>query len=527
MLALPLLRALAVLAGIVWVVMAPPAFPGRGAVAGVALAFLAYSVALGAALWARPGPILRRNFSVLVVDLAFALVLIHLTGGATSTLFLALLLIAGLQSYYYGMRRGIGVAVGSAVAYLLVIWPTITPADWANLAIRLAVLTGTALGVGLLAEVEEGERAKVAALTQESQRREQFIRNVVEGLSEGVVALDREGRILAWNHAMETRYDVAPAEVMGQSFLDVFPNIRREAWARTLQRLLRGEIEDFTQEEVEHETLRKGRVILNLKGSLLRQQGAVVGAVLLVEDVTERMALERTARQTEKLAALGTLATGLAHELNNPIGIISSRAELMLLEAEAQPLPDELRDDLKVLHRHAQRVARIAQGLLSFARQSPGEQGPVDLNRLVDETALLVEKQTVREGIALKLNLAADLPPVWGDANALQQVLMNLLTNARDAVTEGGAIVVETGPAPRAGSVRLVVRDTGRGIPPEVIPQIFDPFFTTKTEGTGLGLSISYRIVREHHGTVDVESFPGKGTTFILTFPAAAARSPA
>ncbi len=527
MLALPLLRALAILAGLVWVVMAPPHFPGRGAVAAVVLGFLVYSVALGAALWARPGPILRRNFHVLLVDLTFALVLIHLTGGATSTLFLALLLIAGLQSYYYGLRRGLTVAVGSALAYLAVIWPTITPAEWANLAIRLAVLVGTALGVGLLAEVEAGERAKVSALTREVERREQFIRSVVEGLSEGVVALDRDGRILAWNRAMETRYDVAAPDVMGRTLLDVFPNIRRETWAGPLQQLLRGEIAEFRLEEVAHESLRKGRVTLNLKGSSLRQGGDVAGAVLLVEDVTERVALERTARQTEKLAALGTLAAGLAHELNNPIGIISSRAELMLLEAETQPLPEELRDDLKVLHRHAQRVARIAQGLLSFARQSAGDQGPVDLNRLVDETALLVDKQIGREGVTLRLDLAPHLPPVWGDANALQQVLMNLLTNARDAVSEGGEIVVETGPAPRAGGVRLVVRDTGRGIPPEMIPQIFDPFFTTKSEGTGLGLSISYRIVREHQGTVDVESFPGRGTTFVLTFPAAAARSPA
>jgi signal transduction histidine kinase len=198
----------------------------------------------------------------------------------------------------------------------------------------------------------------------------------------------------------------------------------------------------------------------------------------------------------------------------------------MLLEAEAQPLAEELRDDLHVLHRHAQRVARIAQGLLSFARQSPGEQGPVDLNRLVDETALLVDKQIGREGVTLSRHLTTSLPPVWGDANALQQVLMNLLTNARDAVSEGGEITVETGPAPRPGGVRLLVRDTGRGIPPEVIPQIFDPFFTTKSEGTGLGLSISYRIVREHQGTVDVESLPGKGTTFILTFPVAGPRSP-
>jgi signal transduction histidine kinase len=264
-------------------------------------------------------------------------------------------------------------------------------------------------------------------------------------------------------------------------------------------------------------------VVQNLKGSLLRQGGRPAGAVLLIHDITERVALERSARQAEKLAALGTLAAGLAHELNNPIGIISSRIEIMLLDADSEPLPREVVEDLRVLHRHAQRVARIAQGLLSFARQSPGQRGPVDLNHLVEETLLLMEKQVVKDGIVVKRSLAPVLPPVWGDGNALQQVVLNLLTNARDALERGGEIAVETASAPgRPGSARLVVRDTGPGIPPDVLPRIFDPFFTTKSGGTGLGLSISYGIVRDHQGTVDVQSRSGQGTTFILTFPAMA-----
>ena len=138
---------------------------------------------------------------------------------------------------------------------------------------------------------------------------------------------------------------------------------------------------------------------------------------------------------------------------------------------------------------------------------------------MVDETLLLVEKMIVKDGAGIRRALAPDLPPVWGDANALQQVVMNLLTNARDAVKGGGEISIETSAMREpSGGVRLVVRDTGPGIPPEVLPKIFDPFFTTKAEGTGLGLSISYGIVREHQGTVDVRSAPGEGTTFVLTF---------
>ena len=335
-----------------------------------------------------------------------------------------------------------------------------------------------------------------------------------------MVALDLEGRVVAWNRAMQERYDVAADEVLGQGFLDRFPNYVPEGLAEPLRRLLAGEIEHFALEALAHETLRKGRVVQNLKGSLLRHGGRPAGAVIFIQDITERVALERSARQAEKLAALGTLAAGLAHELNNPIGIISSRVEIMLLDAESQPLPQEVTEDLRVLHRHSQRVARTAQALLSFARQPPGQRAPVDLNHLVEDTLLLMEKQMVKDGIAVKRALALELPPVWGDDNALQQVLLNLLTNARDALDRGGEIAVETAPvAGHPGATRLVVRDTGPGIPPEVLPKIFDPFFTTKSAGTGLGLSISYGIVRDHKGTLDVQSRAGEGASFIVTFP--------
>jgi PAS domain S-box-containing protein len=520
-LALPLLRALALVAAFAWLALAPPDFPGRTRVGITLLGFLIYSGMIYVGLWARPTWTLRHHNVVLVGDLAFALSLIWFTGGARSAMFLALLVIAGLQSYYYGLRHGVAVAVTTALAYLAVIWPTLVQVEMANFAIRTSVLLGTAIGAGILAEIEERERLRVARLNQEAVAREQFIRGVVESLREGVVVLDRDGRVSAWNRAMEERYAIRAKEVLGRSFFDLFPNFKREGLAEPLEKLLRGEAEEFTLEAVEHETLRRGRVILNMKGSLLREHRAPAGAVLLIEDITERVALEHSARQAERLAALGTLSAGLAHELGNPIGIISSRIELMLMEAESQELPGDLQADLRVLHRHAQRVARVAQRLLSFARHSPGERRLVDLNHVVEETLLLLEKQVTKEGITLLRSLARNLPPIEGDANALQQVVLNLLTNAREAMTDGGEIRIETGTvADRPGWLCLAVSDTGPGIPLEELPKIFDPFYTTKPEGTGLGLSVSYGIVRDHQGTIDVQSEPGKGTTFVLTFPA-------
>jgi signal transduction histidine kinase len=189
-------------------------------------------------------------------------------------------------------------------------------------------------------------------------------------------------------------------------------------------------------------------------------------------------------------------------------------------------LPETIRTDLRVLHRNAHRIARIAQGLLSFARPSAGGQAPVQLNDVVRDTLLLAEREVTRAGIALTVEAADALPLVRGDASALEQVLLNLVTNAAAAVEAGGAIRITTRAHPeRAGAVQLIVADSGCGIAPDVLPHIFDPFFSTKPEGTGLGLSVSHGIVREHGGTLDVESAPGQGTRVTVTLPAADQRA--
>jgi signal transduction histidine kinase len=393
-LVLPLLRILAIVLGVLWVLLTPAVESQRGPVGVTLLGFTVYSAIVIAALGAWPAAVVRRSSVVLVGDVAFALALIALSGGAASTLFLALLVIAGLQSYQYGMRRGLAVGVAVAIAYVVVCWPTLQ-GEVANVVVRLATLLGISAGAGIVADLEATERRKVTALTA-------------------------------------------------------------------------------------------------------------------------------SVNQAEKLAALGTLAAGIAHEINNPIGVITSRVELMRLDADVHQLPEEVRDDLAVVHRQAGRVARITQGLLSFARKSPREWTSIDLNRIVDDTLVLLEHPLTRHGVSVVAARAHGLPRIAGDRNALQQVLVNLLTNARDAIAGAGTIEVRTEASPDRRQVRLSVRDTGRGIPPETLSRIFEPFFTTKAEGTGLGLAISYGIVRDHHGTIDVDSRPDHGTTFTVTLPAAA-----
>ena len=373
---------------------------------------------------------------------------------------------------------------------------------------------------------EAAERQRHTQVSEALDRERDYSRLLLEGANALVVGLDTTGRVTLFNSAAEALTGYRRTDVRGRNWFDVFAPRERypEAWKEFARVLRSGQSGDSETPIV---TAGGDERVIAWRTTALRDTAAMTGVLAFGIDVTERklaeaqrVALEQMARRSEKLAALGTLAAGLAHELNNPIGIITSRIELMLEDAGAA-LPEPIREDLGVLHRHAQRVARIASGLLSFARQSSGERMPVDLNHVVEETLLLAERQMTKQGITVETRLAPDLPLVLGDANTLQQVLLNLVTNAWDAVERDGRVTIETSVAAGTrGTVRLVVADTGRGIEPEMLPRIFDPFFSTKPKGTGLGLAITDGIVREHGGTIDVESAPRRGTRFVLTFPA-------
>lgn len=256
----------------------------------------------------------------------------------------------------------------------------------------------------------------------------------------------------------------------------------------------------------------------------------------LEEKLTERTRQLSVAHaqimQSEKLAATGKLAAGVAHEINNPISVIINRIECMMLEtgadAEGAKLPQNLIDDLEVINIHAHRIAQITRGLLTFARKAPADFSPIEVNSLVEEVLLLMEKELVKSKINVERQLAVDLPSILANANQIQQVIINLLNNAWEAMPNGGSISIKTErilKGEKGEAVQLSISDTGHGVNEEKLNKLFDPFFTTKERGTGLGLSISYGIVKEHNGQIEVESEPGKGTTFTITLPAATNKS--
>jgi two-component system NtrC family sensor kinase len=249
--------------------------------------------------------------------------------------------------------------------------------------------------------------------------------------------------------------------------------------------------------------------------------------VVLVEDVTDQQQLEAQLIQSEKLAAVGQLVSGVAHELNNPLTSIAGLSEFLL---EQRELASKDRGHLRVIHEQAERAGRIVRNLLTFARKGPAERGRVDLNDVVRRTLLLMGYDMKLKDITIEKDLAT-VPDVLGDRHALQQVVLNLLNNAVQAVADNGptrprVVRVSTW---FAEHVRLRVADSGPGIPDAVLPQLFTPFFTTKEpgHGTGLGLSITYSIIEAHGGRITVERAADGGAVFLVDLPPAPAASPA
>jgi len=259
---------------------------------------------------------------------------------------------------------------------------------------------------------------------------------------------------------------------------------------------------------------------------LADEKGNIEGVVLSGRDVTDLKRLEEQLIQAEKLAAMGQMLAGVAHELNNPLTAILGVTELL---REREGTADSVKRQLELTHRQARRAARIVQNLLEFSRPASPQKRSVDVNNLVERTLQLHDHSLRRNNIQVDFHPLPELPGVVGDANQLIQVLLNLVTNAEQAIRE----VRETGRIQiRAGSnathVTITVQDDGVGIRPEALPRIFDPFYTTKRPGggTGLGLSICMSIIREHGGNIEAESLPAGGSAFTIYLPAASGQQP-
>ncbi|WP_263365624.1 ATP-binding protein [Edaphobacter bradus] len=356
------------------------------------------------------------------------------------------------------------------------------------------------------------------------ERLKDFNENIVESINIGIFAVDLDDRIESWNTQMEVMFARSRAEALRQPISALFPSdfvsrfnsVREEQGTHTLYK--------FRLELPSGET----RIANIAIAPLVTRNFVTIGRIILVDDITDRIQLEAQLTQSEKLSSIGLLAAGVAHEVNTPLAVISSYAQM---------LTKHMRDDARlapVLEKITQqtfRASEIVNGLLSFSRTSGSEFTSVDLNDLLRDTLVLLEHPMKTAQIHVETNLDPQLPRIHGNRGKLQQVILNLILNARDAMHGSPAATLRIATFAGAGRVLVRIQDSGSGIEREHLHRIYDPFFTTKTKpaegghkGTGLGLAVSYGIIQEHAGKIHVESEVGVGTAFQLEFPASEAR---
>lgn len=246
--------------------------------------------------------------------------------------------------------------------------------------------------------------------------------------------------------------------------------------------------------------------------------GELIGITAMLRDVTEMRRMDKYLAQTEKLASIGQLAAGVAHEINNPLGVIHCYANLI---AKSQPPDAQARKDVGIIRKHADQCRSVVEALLNFSRASEPRKKKVDINACINDIVSVLEIQLLKEKYVIERQFDADLLPITVDASKIKQVLMNLLINASQAMADGGHISVKTALTNGGEALTIRITDSGQGISKENLPKIFDPFFTTKgpEKGTGLGLSVSYGIVQQHGGHISVDSTLGHGTTFTIWLP--------
>ena len=366
---------------------------------------------------------------------------------------------------------------------------------------------------------------EVERRTAEAEAQRRFTEAIIDSLPVSLYAIDRTHRIVAWNRNRELGGQGVPRRAaLGRNIFDVLTRQPRATLAREFARAFEtGQIERIEQESTAADGRTKHWLVSKIP---MRTDGTEVSHVITVgEDITARVEANRAVARTEKLAAVGRLAAGVVHEINNPLATIAACAEALETRVAegtfgASRDVDDLREYLALIRSEAFRCKQITNGLLDFSRNRAGEPAPVSLTEVVKAAARLLRHQRRAKNIEFQVEVADDITLVAGDAGQLQQVVIILAENAIDAMPQGGTLTLRT--YNEAGGVSLQVCDSGVGIAQENLAKIFDPFFTTKEvgRGTGLGLAVCYGIVTEHGGRIAVDSTVGRGTTFTVSLPA-------
>ena len=364
-----------------------------------------------------------------------------------------------------------------------------------------------------------------SSINQAREEHRKFTESVLDALPVSIYVIDRDYRIAMWNRHREIGMQGLPRDaVIGRNVFEVLAKYPHSKLSKEFERAFRtGNIERIEQRTTDDKGATKHWMVSKVP---MRDEvtNEITHVITVGEDVTMRVEAIHAVGRAEKLAAVGRLAAGVVHEINNPLATISACAESLQSRAEEGEFGDseevdDLRDYLGLIHSEAFRCKSITMSLLDFSRIRSSERMEVDLSESVKSAARLLKHQKRGDNIEIKLELAETLPPVNANEGQIQQAVIALATNAIDAMPEGGTLTFRA--FEQNNRVVIEIEDTGSGISPEDMSKIFEPFFTTKEvgKGTGLGLAVCYGIVTEHNGRVSVRSNIGKGTTFSIYLP--------
>lgn len=395
------------------------------------------------------------------------------------------------------------------------------------MAIDVGRVAARLLGAAIAAtELSQDLASEVALAAREADAQRGFVARIIDSLPTGLYVIDRDYIIRAWNRQRESgTQGVARDDAVGREIFGVLDRQPRELLRREFDRVF--ETGEIQQMEMESTASGESRYYRVSKIPMRLDNVHITHVITIAEDVTEWRRAQQRLAQSEKLAAVGQLAAGVMHEINNPLATILACAEA--LSRRAEDLPGTARagfeEYLKIIDTEVQRCRRIVDGLLDLSRPKTGEKRRVDVNNLVEQTLFLLKHHDRFKRISVRRQFALGLPPVVVDPERFIQGFMSLMLNAMDAMNSRGVLTVRSSRFAGRGGGEVLVEfiDTGTGIRQEELSKIFEPFYTTKPQGrgTGLGLSICYGIVADHGGRIEVESQVGVGSNFKVYLPAA------
>lgn len=379
-----------------------------------------------------------------------------------------------------------------------------------------------AMSVNLTAHYESTINTSINRAKEEHRR---FTEAVLDALPVSLYVVDRDFRIVTWNRHREIGAQGIPRDaVIGRNVFNVLARYPEGRVRREFERAFKtGKIERIEQQTVGEDGATRHWLVS--KVPMIDPETREVSHVITVgEDITVRVEAIHAVARAEKLAAVGRLAAGVVHEINNPLATISACAESLEQrldegEFDSSPSRDDLAEYLDLIKSEAFRCKSITTGLLDFSRARTGNRHQIDIDQLLRSSANLISHQKRGDDIEITVDVANDVPAINADGGQIQQAVIALATNAIDAMPRGGKLIFRA--SVQAGRVAIEIEDTGIGIPPEHMSKIFEPFFTTKEigKGTGLGLAVCYGIVTDHGGRLAVRSTFGKGTTFTIYLP--------